>query len=106
MMQLYNVCKTPLESVKYEKEYGYDDIIRIKRYLLIHEGEMALFYRLDGKKEPIPKIVQIYGICPFGVILRYRCYDPVGEFRQYLTESAGYVDIYCRAVQLKIFGDI
>ena len=112
MIELYDALScslnraTPLESMKYDKEFGISCLSRIQRFLYEHEGEMALLYKADGKKVSAPKLVHMYQVSKGKVILSYKCYDPEGNFRHHLTESVSCVDIYCRDIQLKVFGNI
>lgn len=112
MIELYDTLtwalhnRLPLESVRYEAEYSRDCLRRIANFVASHEGEMALYFRKDGKKEVVPKLVQIHQITNSGAILRYKCYDPEGRFRTHLLAHCGWVDLYCRDSQLKIFGNI
>lgn len=98
--------RRPLESTKYEAEFSYDCLKRIARFVSAHEGEMALFYLKDGKREVVPKLVQIVQIIPCGALVRYKCYDPEGKFRCYLTATCAWTSLYCGDAQLKIFGNI
>lgn len=112
MVELYNVLRlalhgySPLDSMRYEKEYSWQCLRQIQRCLLQHEGEMALFMYKDGKKEIVPRLVQIYQVIPCGIVLRYKCYDPEGHFRQYLTRCVTLTDIFCGDAQLELFGNI
>lgn len=112
MIELYDALATslggrlPLDSTKYDREFSYDCLRQIQKFLYEHEGEMAILTKFEGKKILQPRLVQIYQVSPNKALLRYKCYSPDGEFRCYLTETVGCSSIFCRHVQLKVFGSI
>lgn len=112
MIDFYDAYKcslngmTPLDSMKYDKEFGYGCIRRIRQFMIEHQWEYALVTIPDGKKNVLPQLVQLVGIYKYGVELRYKTYDENEDFRQYLHIFASYTDIYCKSVELKVFGGI
>ena len=78
----------------------------IRYNCLINQNKPALLYQKEGR-EFIPRLVEVIKCYPGFVLLQYKCYDPEGNFRQYLRTSPGYVDFLTGDVKLKFFdGDI
>lgn len=96
----------PMEHQTYSDTYSINPMKKITRYCNTCVGKHALYYHSEGRKEPEPKLVEITGIFQNFLIGRYKCYDPNGEFRCYLSVCVKFADLYCRDSRLEILGRI
>lgn len=94
--------KLPLEHTKYDRNFSKTNLELINSTLSDCVGHSALYFYNDGKKYAAPKIVTIKKVFSYGVLITYKCYDPIGEPRQNLDILVSNSEIYCRDAKLCI----
>ena len=112
MVELYDVLLSalgghfPSDAIKYDAQWSKRSLINIQKMMSEHEGEMALWIEVEGRKVLPPKLVEIGKVTDRDAILKYKTYDSRGKFRQYMTKRVDFVSIFCRQSRIKLFGDI
>ena len=69
-----------------------------------HIGQLAI-WTFPEKRGSGSKLVEIYQVYERFVVVRYPCYDPCGEFRQYLNTSILFASMLCGDAKLKYIED-
>lgn len=69
-----------------------------------HIGQSAI-YTFPEKRGINSKLVEVYQVYQRFVVVRYPCYDPCGNFRQYVTTSILFSAMLCGEKTLKYIDD-
>lgn len=106
------IKRTPITSkprtsnrlIRYTLECSDHQLNKIRGNVYQHMGDYALFYR-EEKRDMLPVLVELVRFSTYFVTVRYKVYDPVGIFRQYLYTSIQYSSLYCGDSRLVFFED-
>jgi len=85
-----------------EKEASLESVYRLRRKVSSYLGEKALYFRAE-RHGMVPILVDIYEVYFYHVIVRRKCYDPYGNFRQYSYESIAWGTLFCGEEELRFF---
>lgn len=102
--QVTSVRKRHTRSRKLTPEQLDEKLLSVFQELKKHVGQPAILYVKDGR-EMIPYFVELTATAS-GIMARYKCYAPDGQFRCYLSHSPSSVSLMTGEQKIMYFDDI
>lgn len=98
------VRKKQTRSCKLTKEQSDERRLKIFQELKQHIGQPAILFIKEGR-EMIPYFVELIATSS-GIVARYKCYAPNGQFRCYLRHFPSCISLMTGEQKIVYFDDI
>ena len=104
-----NTNRHPIETpkkreLKDNKNMSLSKLLNVKLNVELRQHQPALLFVKD-RRDYIPTLVEICECFTHFALVRYKCYDPQGNFRQYIYTGVSYIDLFTGNNKLKFFDD-